>query len=240
MAGIEYAIEQSPGLLKSSRRGGTTGAVLWKVTLVVAEWLASRDNALWNIGVLARDTTMLELGCGVAGLVGLAVGPLIAKYVLTDQDYVMKKLHRNLELNQGKPSSQKPVARQRIKQSPEDTRGCSNLQTLCLDWEHDSVQNLQHVLGGNQGIDIVLLCDCVYNDFLIAPLAQTCVEICSLSTSRQMILLIAQQLRSDEVFEVWIATLLARFRVFRLNDEHLPVDLQTTSGYYIYLALLRT
>jgi hypothetical protein len=231
VGGLPYAIQQSSGLLKSARDAGTTGAMLWKVTPLIANWLASTTSILWSVGLLSPSSNIVELGCGIAGLIGQAVSPFVASYVLTDQDYVMKLLKSNLLANQKAMET-----KQRLKHliPPEST-----LHVLPLDWENDSVENLLCVVPSMESIDMLILCDCIYNTYLIKPLLQTCLEICQLATTRPTLLLIAQQLRTDDVFEEWISSLLKLFVVYRINDTHLPQGIRNGSGYAVHLAVLR-
>ena len=84
IAGHDYIVRQSPGLLNSNRDEGTTGAVLWKITPLLANWLASIPDILSD--VLHNDAVVVELGCGVAGLIGLVLARMVDCYILTDHD----------------------------------------------------------------------------------------------------------------------------------------------------------
>ncbi|KAK3306576.1 uncharacterized protein B0T15DRAFT_492112 [Chaetomium strumarium] len=99
VAGRDLTIHQSPAVLSSNRAGGTTGAVVWKITPLFAEWLTSPDNPLFTHGVLSGSSLVLELGCGISGLVALLLAPRIAGYVLTDQPYVAKLVEQNVSDN---------------------------------------------------------------------------------------------------------------------------------------------
>ena len=57
----DLTIKQSPTLLSSNRDGGTTGAVVWKVTPLFAEWITSECNALFRSSVLDKSSTVLEV-----------------------------------------------------------------------------------------------------------------------------------------------------------------------------------
>ncbi|KAG7124054.1 Transport protein particle subunit like [Verticillium longisporum] len=94
----DFTIHQSPTLLASSRAGGTTGAVLWKITPLFAAFLSSPDcpflprSSSAPTGPASSDAAVLELGCGISALTGLACGPRVGRYVLTDQPYVARLL----------------------------------------------------------------------------------------------------------------------------------------------------
>lgn len=94
--------------------------------------------------------------------------------------------------------------------------------------------------------DVVLACDCIYNDTLIKPLVQTCVDVCNLREldaskvgKEPTVVVVAQQLRSDEVFESWLREFMRAFRVWRMPDERLIDGLKTDSGFVIHVGILR-
>src|SRR3569833_2491285 len=99
VAGVDLTIHQSPTLLLSNRAGGTTGAVVWKITPLFAAWLASPDNVFFATSALSSASAVLEQGCGISGITGLVVGPNVSRFVLTDQSYVSRILDENLEEN---------------------------------------------------------------------------------------------------------------------------------------------
>ena len=238
VAGHHYIIRQSPGLLNSTREGGTTGAVLWKVTPILATWLSSRPSILADL--LHDATVVVELGCGVAGLVGLVLSKLVRYYILTDQDYVQKYLNENIAANM--PSSQTP-GRPSKKKSKAQTGSVrkASLKTMPLDWETDSAAMVKLIIPPGASIDILLLCDCVYNEYLIASLVQTCVDICRLRSSNRgaTVVLIAQQLRTDAVFQAFLESMMEDFNVWRIPEEKLAVELRSGSGYAVHLAMLK-
>jgi len=237
IAGHDYVVRQSPGLLNSRREEGTTGAVLWKITPLLAAWLASAPSVLAEI--LHDGAVVVELGCGIAGLIGLILSRIVKCYVLTDQDYVMNVLRENVAAN--------TVASQRSKKGSKkkSTQGQPTednvLKLLTLDWEQDSAQNLQLVTPPESAIDLVILCDCVYNEYLVAPLVQTCVDVCRFGSSKERatVVLVAQQLRADTVFELFLESLMKEFDVWRIPDDRISTDLRAGSGYAVHLAQLK-
>jgi hypothetical protein len=232
----DFTINQSPGLLRSNAEAGTTGAVLWKVTPLVAAWLINKGNIFWKESILTDAATVLELGCGISGLIGLSMAPFLSKYILTDQHYVMKTLRHNVAANQ--PSS--VIARPRQKAVAYVTLD-SSLEISTLDWETDSAINVHNALGSHQSVNMLVACDCIYNDFLVKPFVQMCLDICALCppapSQTPTVVLIAQQLRSDEVFLEWLRTMMNGFYVWRIPDERLSKELQSGSGYVLHLAL---
>ena len=235
----EFTITQSPGLLRSSVDGGTTGAVLWKVTPLVAAWLVNKDNFLWQNSILTDEATIVELGCGISGLIGLSMAPLLARYILTDQSYVVKHLKHNIAANA--PLTLFGVARKG--ESRAKFRPRRVLDILTLDWETDSAINIRNALEDRGDVTMLVACDCIYNDFLIKPFVQMCLEICALHSQGQSqaptIILVAQQLRSDEIFLEWLRVMTATFHVWRVPDNCLSKELQSGSGLILHLALVK-
>ncbi|KAK8090565.1 hypothetical protein PG994_000070 [Apiospora phragmitis] len=184
VAGKDYVIHQSPAVLSSNRAGGTTGAVLWKVTPMFADWIASPGNILWKTGVLASTSAVIELGCGISGLTGMALAQRVSRYVLTDQPYVSKWVDANLAENAANLSASGPVAtRRRGKAAAATTAPAGNRVAFApLDWELDEVTPRLTGSAAVASFDAVVACDCIYNDALIRPLVQTCVDVCKLRT----------------------------------------------------------
>jgi len=223
---------------------------VWKITPLFATWITSPDNPLFKHGVLDTSSSVLELGCGISGIIGLALSPLVQHYTLTDQEYVMKLLNQNLLGNMLSTSASASKGR---KSKPRPQKGLatgkssSNVTARLLDWVTDEVSSVVAGLeGGKRSFDAVIACDCIYNDALIPPLVQTCVDACQLrklqvedSESEPTVCIIAQQLRSPEVFENWLKAFHKVFRVWRLPDTHLTNELASNSGFVIHVGVLR-
>jgi len=238
VAGERYDIRQSPGLLTSSNAEGTTGAALWKISPLLAEWLADQTNALWSTGILDLDAVVVELGCGITGLVGLVMAKRVSTYILTDQRSVLKLLQENVDANAPHANSSKVKSRtsRKVERSSE---GNSKARVMELNWELDDAAALDDALSLGGQIDLVIVCDCVFNDFLLPPLVTMCQKICLRSIEKRTALLVAQQLRSDEVFSAFMELLLTKFNVWRLSDASLPPTLHSGSGFVVHLAILR-
>ncbi|KKY24121.1 putative diaminohydroxyphosphoribosylamino-pyrimidine deaminase [Phaeomoniella chlamydospora] len=231
-----FSVNQSPGLLHSQRSGGTTGAVLWKVTPLIAQWLSDKTSVFWKAGALTSEAIVAELGCGISGLIGLAVHQDVRHYILTDQAYVFQTLRQNIIAN----TKQEGTGRKKIPSAASD-----NLHLLPFDWEADSAENLKRV-AGSKGIDLLIACDCIYNDFLVIPFVQACRDVCQLRRSsdhvhdQSTLILVAQQQRSDEVFELWLKEMMKYFQVWRLQDDILPDSLKSGTGYLLHIAVLKS
>ncbi|OAX79098.1 hypothetical protein ACJ72_06587 [Emergomyces africanus] len=296
--GRDLQIRQSPTILSSTRSGGTTGAVLWKITPLIAKWLSSKQNILWTSSILNQDSTVVELGCGISGLIALTLAPSVGHYIATDQEYVHKLLKENLEANatittnvatpprrndhhrqrrgsRKLPSNQSSKAQHSPSPSRPPHKGTStgNITFTELDWELDSPstlkqtimppsslenpktkQNQTDVEQEDPGFELLVACDCVYNDALIEPFVQTCADICRLrpgftpmnhdaaplsqlshpptvTAKRQpTVCIIAQQLRAPDVFESWLQAALAEFWVWRVCDEVLEKGMGEEMG----------
>ncbi|KAI2607413.1 uncharacterized protein GGS25DRAFT_522934 [Hypoxylon fragiforme] len=244
IAGKDYVIHQSPTIL--NRPGSTTGAVVWKITPLVADWLASSDNPLWKSAVLSSSSSVLELGCGISGLVGLMLAPLVARYTLTDQSYVAKLVEKNITENTPSGNSKPPGTNsQRRKGKPSLARSKPDLQFLPLDWELDEVTPSLTRNDNVKSFDVVIACDCIYNDTLIQPLVQTCADACKLRSTNEVVAdkptvcLVAQQLRDPEIFEAWIKEFSRHFHVWRVPDNALSPGLRSNVGFVVHLGILQ-
>ena len=177
---------------------------------------------------------MIELGCGVAGLIGVLMAPIVSTYILTDQAYVMKTLRDNIAANalEMKEQQRKRHANSDYSSSP---------IVVALDWENDQASGILQHLPDKKHIDLVILCDCVYNNHLIKPLVETLIDVCRFETRQEKptYALIAHQLRSDDVTEEFLVAMMASFIVWRIPDEHLPAALRLGTGYAVHIACLK-
>lgn len=244
-------IRQSPTLLSSNRKGGTTGAVVWKITPLFAQWIASDSNILFRSSVLDERSLVLELGTGISGIIAITLARKIGRYVATDQEYVFKLLNANIEDNsfEGKGSGSN-VAKYQGKGHVHhnNTYVRSKIEVLALDWESSMVSSLPTAIATSsaevsQAIDAVIACDCIYNESLIIPFVRTCADICQLnnacSAKKPTLCIVAQQLRSDLIFEAWLKAFHNLFRVWRIPDDLLIDELKGGSGFVVHVGILR-
>ncbi|KAJ5811249.1 hypothetical protein N7447_007480 [Penicillium robsamsonii] len=274
--GNEYITHQSPSLLSSHRAGGTTGAVLWKITPLFAEWVTNPSNPLWTNALLSRTSTVVELGTGISALVALVLAPSVRHYIATDQEYVRKLFRTNLDANasvsvSSSNSSNKGKGKSKGSKSSKSkptsfpAKPVNNISFTTLDWETDQAASLKECMDSDgthgqngeeegdedKGFDLLLSCDCIYNEALVAPFVRTCAEICRLrpayvaaseeqsSRRKPTVCIIAQQQRSPDVFETWLRETMREFRVWRLSDDVLGEGLKSGSGYLIHLLLAK-
>ncbi|KAF7901211.1 hypothetical protein EAF00_003432 [Botryotinia globosa] len=261
--GRDLTIYQSPTILSSNRDGGTTGAVIWKITPLFAKWISSSTNPLIQHQIITPDSVVLELGCGISGLIALTLSPLLQTYILTDQPYVLKFLSQNLSSNSSSSSSttnSKSKSRKSKTSSSTSTSTSTTQQTstnkiipLTLDWETDVVSPSLTCSETTNSFDIIIACDCIYNDALIPPFVQTCVDLCRLRStsssakdqdptepSTPTFCVIAQQLRSPDVFESWLKEFNKFFRVWRVQEGGIQESgLGEDSGFVVHIGILR-
>lgn len=244
IAGHDFEVKQSPGVLQSNREGGTTGAAIWQVSVRFAEWMAWSKNPLFQHDVLKDQSSVLELGAGISGFLPCLIGPKVRKMVVTDQSYVLKAAQENVVANI-KPA--RASHNTKSKGSPgAGPLSHTNVDVFALDWESDDVRSTLSSRGLPQGVDLVLACDCIFNYALVDPFVQTCVDICKMrsnerneATNPGTVCVIAQQLRQPEVFEQWLETFLRSFRAWRISDELLTHDLKSGSGFVVHVGILK-
>ncbi|EPS40011.1 hypothetical protein H072_6185 [Dactylellina haptotyla CBS 200.50] len=209
----DFTIHQSPSLLASTREAGTTGAVLWKVTPLLASWLTHPSNQAAQ-HLLKSTSNVLELGAGTSGVLALSLASMVANYFATDQEYCLKLLRKNISGNY----TEKPIRAKggrKTKRNTEDSQ--TNITVLPLDWqltESSSVPDIK-----DKRINLVLAADCIYNESLVDPLVDTMVDLCELNRdSNDTICLVAQELRSPDVLDAFMKAFCAKFQTWRVPD----------------------
>ena len=170
----ELSIQQSPTLLSSNRERGTTGAVVWKITPLFAQWILSEDNILFRSSVFDESSAILELGSGSSGIVAIALAPRIGRYIATDQEYVFKLLKANIKennLKQKKSDSSTAKHHGKPRFDYDSAFASSSIQVLALDWESSLISSLPAMVDVDSAdvskfIGGVIACDCIYNESL--------------------------------------------------------------------------
>lgn len=181
---------------------------------------------------------VLELGCGISGIISLVLAPRVEMYIATDQEYVLKHLRQNIAENMETQSTSKS----RKKKADSKTHSSSNIVVRALDWETDDIHNLYHDIGlqGEEGIDLIISCDCIYNEALVEPLVNACKDICSLApASKPTAVCVAQMLRSPDVFEAWLTAFHRYFHIWQVPDEFLDDGLKEDTGFILHIGSLR-
>jgi hypothetical protein len=178
---------------------------------------------------------------------------------------VRKLFHTNLDANASITASASASASTNKKSKKGSKtakpKAANNISFTTLDWETDQASSLKEECMGSspaeregeeeeddKGFDLLLSCDCIYNEALVAPFVRTCAEICRLRPAygseagerrRPTVCVIAQQQRSPDVFEAWLGETMREFRVWRLSDEVLGEGLKGGSGYLVHLLLVK-
>ncbi|KAK6509891.1 hypothetical protein TWF481_004619 [Arthrobotrys musiformis] len=255
----DLTIHQSPSLLTSTREAGTTGAVLWKVTPLLASWLTHPCNTV-SQQILKPDYTVVELGAGTSGVLAVSFAPSVGAYYATDQEYCLKLLRKNISENYkeatGKPSrSREKPSNKRPKKgaaetSPQATTG--NATVLPLDWQLTEVSSIPEFK--TKQIDVILAADCIYNESLVEPLVDTMADLSKLNRGEAAtgetdhnvtLVMVAQELRSPDVLEAFMKAFCAKFRVWRLPDKlYKDCDdggkgLMEGGGYVVHVGILK-
>ena len=125
-----------------------------------------------------------------------------------------------------------------------------------LDWELHEARSACQIIRGSknasaaheeEGLDAVIACDCTFNEALVEPFVRACHSLCGMrsadiapKTSSPTLCIIAQQVRCPEVLELFLATMLRHFEVYRVRDRVLSPELSEGSGFTVHLAVLST
>lgn len=230
----------------------TKPTVLWMITPIFAEWLASPENILFNT-VLTPSCSIIELGCGISPLNALSLSSKVSRYILTDQPYVQKLVLQNLAEN--KPSSHTTKGGGRAKKAGSSHKSPSpsshtaaDIHFEVLDWETSQVSSSLTNSPSVSSFDALIACDCVFNYALIQPFVQTCADICKLRQSDNLsksgkltpsLCIVAQQLRNDDVFNSWLFAFKEHFRVWRMPSDMMPDELRPEMGFVVHVGILK-
>jgi len=102
------------------------------------------NNESTKANVKANRKNVLELGCGL-GVPGMIACLMGAKVVLTDQESLLQQLEKNIEQNFDKNDIESKL-----------------IQAITLDWSRKNIQELLNKCGLDNGFDVVVNCDCVF------------------------------------------------------------------------------
>jgi predicted nicotinamide N-methyase len=160
-----------------------TGLNVWDGSIALAKYLESRSD-------LVENKIILELGAGT-GLVGIAAAMLGARQVVvTDLEYSLVNLQRNILLNQ---------------QPDENSNNhLLPIEANVLDWFHPEDFELwtDKIRNSIWTPDIILASDVVWVDSLVEPLVQTLTYICTMAVADRQnppMILMSYQRRSRVV-----------------------------------------
>lgn len=222
--------------------------MVWKVTPLFAAWIANPGNILRDTGILGTDATAVELGTGISGLVALTLAQTLSRYIATDQNYALKLLRQNVAENAAvvERSLRRTAGKKGSRAKDTTVPRPDRIDFVQLDWHTDSVLSLRPCLddGSAEGakVDVVIACDCIYNEALVDAFVSTCAEICTYyqpSDEKPTLCVIAQQLRTPDVFEAWLNEFSRKFRVWRMPDKLLTPELREGHGFAVHVGVLR-
>ena len=175
----------------------------------------------------------LRLGSGI-GALALTLACRIGRYIATDQEYVFRLLKANIEdYSPKRQYSSSNVAKHSGNVRVHDSGSCarSKIEVIALDWESSLVSGLPIMMRTDSAdkshvIRAVIACDCIYNEALIAPFVSTCADICQLASAESAeeptLCIVAQQLRSDIIFDSWLKSFHKVFKVWRVPGTYIP------------------
>ncbi|ANB10995.1 Rkm5p [Sugiyamaella lignohabitans] len=227
----ELEIKQSLSMLNSSQESSTTGAVIWKVSPLFADWLLT-ETSLFNKTIVNSSQTVVELGTGVAGIVAATLGQKVGRYIATDQEHILKLLSYNIENN---TASSKISSKKRVKAAAVP----SQISVCEYDWEHlETFGNFKDGIEGLGSNGTIIACDTIYNDYLIPHFVNALLTVAKTMGPEHNII-IAQQLRTHEILEASLSQLLeAGFNVWSVPDELLSKKLRNGFAvHYLQLPL---
>lgn len=223
----EFSVNVSDGSFRINNRqliikevsnsGQGTGLNVWDGSIALALYLERHPEEY----IMGKD--ILEVGAGT-GLVGIAASFLGAKrVVLTDLEYAMANLQRNIDTN-------------RRSDDGSDSFKVLQIDARVLDWfdnrSYDNISLADH--GGVGGEisrwvpDIILASDVVWVDSLVLPLVQTLHYICSKAIRdgrTAPLILLSYQCRSRTVEELLFHAFEGYgFAVFNIPKDEVKSD----------------
>lgn len=239
---IDIRLTQSMSLLNSRTETSTTGAMLWKVSVIFAEWFY--ENLFYantrSGRFLEEKVDVVELGCGAAGLLpmALAESPRIRRYIATDQPHITKLARQNIARHY----------------SERDLEQGSNISVVDYDWEDAKLYIpgvaealLPNASNSDEDYDtidkdnvtglLVIACDTVYNEYLIPHFLDAAAQVCALAPpDTQTHLLVAQQVRDPVVLEAFMTQFVEhpQFKVWSVPESLLSAEFN--QGYVLHYA----
>lgn len=236
MSTLEIRVVQSMSLLNSRTESSTTGAMLWRVSVVFAEWFYQHFYYPSKSKLLEDRFDVIELGCGAAALLPIALGssPRIRTYIATDQPHIAR------------------LAQHNVQRHYTDTLGVSapdNIHVVDYDWEEAeqdciNIANLLNKSKDDNDDDaeesdnelLVLACDTIYNEYLIPHFLDALIRACQLSTKQLTHVLVAQQVRDPVIMESFLTQFVEcpQFKVWSIPDSCLSAEFK--HGFVLHYA----
>ncbi|SCU94049.1 LADA_0G06216g1_1 [Lachancea dasiensis] len=252
---FSFEVSQSLSSLNSSRdnNNSTTGYVVWSTTPFFLKWLLySKSGEQFQKGasIACEDDPLkqfcdvepifsacesnhddqpfrqiVELGSGVAGILGIALGNYVDKYVYTDQKALLARLEHNVAHNIDELRLRSLETLTLHVESCRRTPQKLQLDMLSLDWENfDPNPAKLHslLLPARRAHVTIISMDVVYNEYLIEPYLRTLKGLLHAYRSKKHTVsaLLGIQLRDQDVIETFLE---CAVRDFELN-VHVIVD----------------
>lgn len=236
---ITLRVRQSPSELSSKTRCSSTGFVCWKTALLVTDWIYGSPLCPFNaISKKGGDLELLELGSGIGGVSAAVLGPLVRRYICSDQKHVLKLMKENILANI--PSS-KFDSITLLDLSLENKKGSFGariymhkrrpvIECIEYDWEFNDrgFDNYREVTEKGRP-DLILSFDTIYNTYLISPFVSTLKSLLRSDNGA----LIGIQLRDESVVSAFIDQVLdSNLYLFSIPQSMLTEKLKR--GYVVY------
>ncbi|KAG7288075.1 hypothetical protein NEMBOFW57_007596 [Staphylotrichum longicolle] len=290
IAGRDLTVRQSPGVLSSNRAGGTTGAE-WLASPTnpfFAHGVLSPSSLALELGCGISGLVALLLAPRISRYV-LTDQPYVAK--LVEQNVAENqaasstaaapttaaKAARSSKTrtttttptpNRGSPAApgrKDAAGSANVSRSSRSGNGGAggNIRFTPLDWETDEVTSALTGSAGATSFDVVVACDCIYNEALVEPFVSTCVDLCRLraaetaaaaaaageagtgeqpsaAAAAPCVCVIGQQLRDPLVFEAWATRFTRSFHTWRVPDGLLVAGLRPNQGFVVHVGVLKS
>ena len=134
-------------------------AAIWGIKYLVEEYGKKSSNNSSNI------MSLCELGCGL-GVPGMIWHQMGGDVVLSDQESIMSQLKQNVESNFKRTyvchEEQCSTGKEIQIKTGMPSSSSPSIQVKSLDWSREGYQHLLGATSFQEGFDIVLNCDCVY------------------------------------------------------------------------------
>ncbi len=138
---------------------GWAGTRVWSAAIYGIKYLVEEFGCqLLLANGKKKGLSLCELGCGL-GVPGMIWHQLGGDVVLSDQNRIMSQLRGNVKTN-FKESYVSNSDEADLSQF--DVKGKASINTHTLDWSREGYQDLLCATGFDNGFDILLNCDCVY------------------------------------------------------------------------------
>lgn len=176
-------------------RDGTTGLKVWPAAIKLCKFILMNQEYF-------NDKSILELGSGASGFVGLTLVKATSprNIFLSDcHDVVINNLIENVKLNlkNCEPLEVSILNRHHVK-----INNSINFGVLCLPWEEIDYHKNELMSLFNNQIHIILAADVIYDDKIFTPLLQCLNAIfneCN-NVTHSLELILSQTIRNEDTF----------------------------------------